>query len=57
MSAEPQSVSRLRTNLDRAEPAPTLLKLLVGVQLAGLREDAGLAQEQAARALGFSPAK
>ncbi|MFD7280471.1 helix-turn-helix domain-containing protein [Streptomyces sp. NPDC059862] len=57
MSAEPQRVSRLRPYLDRAEPAPTLLKMLVGVQLAGLREDAGLAQEQAARALGFSPAK
>ncbi|WP_210594240.1 helix-turn-helix transcriptional regulator, partial [Streptomyces sp. GESEQ-35] len=42
---------------DRPEPAPTLLKMLVGVQLAGFREDAGLAQDQAARALGFSPAK
>jgi transcriptional regulator with XRE-family HTH domain len=31
--------------------------MLVGVQLAGFREDAGLAQDQAARALGFSPAK
>ncbi len=31
--------------------------MLVGVQLAGIREDAGLAQEQAARAIGFSPAK
>ncbi|MEV5315337.1 MULTISPECIES: helix-turn-helix transcriptional regulator [unclassified Streptomyces] len=57
MSAESQRVVRLRPYLDRAEPAPTLLKMLVGVQLAGLREDAGLAQDQAARALGFSPAK
>ncbi|WP_237268694.1 helix-turn-helix domain-containing protein [Streptomyces parvulus] len=31
--------------------------MLVGVQLAGFREDAGLSQDQAARALGFSPAK
>jgi transcriptional regulator with XRE-family HTH domain len=31
--------------------------MLVGVQLAGIREDVGLAQEQAARAVGFSPAK
>lgn len=31
--------------------------MLVGVQLAGFREDAGLAQDQAARAVGFSPAK
>ncbi|KOV72056.1 MULTISPECIES: helix-turn-helix domain-containing protein [Streptomyces] len=57
MSAQSQRVSRLRPYLDRAEPAPTLLKMLVGVQLNGLREDAGLAQDQAARALGFSPAK
>ncbi|CAM5270932.1 DNA-binding protein OS=Streptomyces glaucescens OX=1907 GN=SGLAU_30330 PE=4 SV=1 [Streptomyces glaucescens] len=52
-----QRVLRLKPYLDRAEPAPTLLKMLVGVQLAGLREDAGLAQDQAARALGFSAAK
>jgi len=57
MSAESHRVSRLQPYLDRAEPAPTLLKMLVGVQLAGCREDAGLSQEQAARALGFSPAK
>jgi transcriptional regulator with XRE-family HTH domain len=57
MSAESPRVSRLEPYLDRAEPAPTLLKLLVGVQLAGFREDAGLAQEQAARKLGFSAAK
>ncbi|MER6530443.1 helix-turn-helix transcriptional regulator [Streptomyces sp. NPDC001508] len=57
MSAESPRVSRLEPYLDRAEPAPTLLKMLVGVQLAGFREDAGLAQEQAARTLGFSPAK
>ncbi|GEC02498.1 transcriptional regulator [Streptomyces spinoverrucosus] len=57
MSAESQRISRLRPYLDRAEPAPTLLKMLVGVQLAGFREDAGFAQDQAARALGFSPAK
>jgi transcriptional regulator with XRE-family HTH domain len=31
--------------------------MLVGVQLAGAREDAGLSQEQAARSLGFSAAK
>ncbi|MEU1936546.1 helix-turn-helix domain-containing protein [Streptomyces coeruleorubidus] len=43
--------------MDRPEPAPTLLKMLVGVQLAGFREDAGLAQDQAARAVGFSAAK
>ncbi|MFF3935446.1 helix-turn-helix domain-containing protein [Streptomyces phaeofaciens] len=57
MSAESPRVSRLEPYLNRAEPAPTLLKMLVGVQLAGMREDAGLAQDQAARALGFSPAK
>ncbi|MFF3501235.1 helix-turn-helix domain-containing protein [Streptomyces sp. NPDC003247] len=57
MSAESPRASRLEPYLNRAEPAPTLLKMLVGVQLAGIREDAGFAQEQAARALGFSPAK
>ncbi|MFF0160795.1 helix-turn-helix domain-containing protein [Streptomyces sp. NPDC005263] len=57
MSPESHRVSRLQPYLDRPEPAPTLLKMLVGVQLAGFREDAGLTQEQAARALKFSPAK
>ncbi|MFJ6982937.1 MULTISPECIES: helix-turn-helix domain-containing protein [unclassified Streptomyces] len=57
MSAESPRVSHLEPYLNRPEPAPTLLKMLVGVQLAGMREDAGLAQEQAARRLGFSPAK
>lgn len=57
MSAEPHRISRLEPYLDRAEPAPTLLKMLVGVQLAGFREDAGLSQDQAARDLGFSGAK
>ncbi|MGX4694181.1 helix-turn-helix domain-containing protein [Streptomyces sp. JNUCC 63] len=57
MSAEPHRLSRLEPYLDRPEPAPTLLKMLVGVQLAGFREDAGLSQEQAARELGFSAAK
>ncbi|MEW2166718.1 helix-turn-helix transcriptional regulator [Streptomyces sp. NPDC007084] len=57
MSVESPRVSRLEPYLSRPEPAPTLLKMLVGVQLAGAREDAGLSQEQAARALGFSPAK
>lgn len=57
MSAASHRTSRLEPYLDRSEPAPTLLKMLVGVQLAGFREDAGLAQDQAARALGFSPAK
>ncbi|WP_210570252.1 helix-turn-helix transcriptional regulator [Streptomyces sp. GESEQ-4] len=57
MSAESHRLSLLEPYLDRPEPAPTLLKMLVGVQLAGFREDAGLAQDQAARALGFSPAK
>ncbi|MDQ0988965.1 helix-turn-helix transcriptional regulator [Streptomyces sp. V3I7] len=57
MSVESHRVSRLEPYLDRPEPAPTLLKMLVGVQLAGLREDAGLAQDQAAKALGFSAAK
>ncbi|MFJ8790713.1 helix-turn-helix domain-containing protein [Streptomyces sp. NPDC102462] len=57
MSAKSPRVSRLEPYLDRAEPAPTLLKMLVGVQLAGFREDAGLAQEQAARGVGFSAAK
>ncbi|MER5428273.1 helix-turn-helix transcriptional regulator [Streptomyces sp. NPDC002588] len=57
MPAESPRASRLEPYLNRAEPAPTLLKMLVGVQLAGMREDAGLAQEQAARAVGFSPAK
>ncbi|MFF9127028.1 helix-turn-helix domain-containing protein [Streptomyces sp. NPDC014889] len=57
MSAEPHRISRLEPYLDRSEPAPTLLKMLVGVQLAGFREDAGMSQEQSARELGFSAAK
>ncbi|WP_405876271.1 MULTISPECIES: helix-turn-helix domain-containing protein [unclassified Streptomyces] len=57
MPSESPRVSRLEPYLHRTEPAPTLLKMLVGVQLAGIRDDAGLAQEQAARAVGFSPAK
>ncbi|WP_030679904.1 helix-turn-helix domain-containing protein [Streptomyces cellulosae] len=57
MSPESHRISRLQPYLDRPEPAPTLLKMLVGVQLAGFREDADLTQEQAARALRFSPAK
>ncbi|KOX03290.1 DNA-binding protein [Streptomyces sp. NRRL B-1140] len=57
MSAASHRISRLEPYLDRSEPAPTLLKMLVGVQLAGFREDAGLAQDQAARAAGFSAAK
>ncbi|MET8782121.1 helix-turn-helix transcriptional regulator [Streptomyces sp. NPDC004589] len=57
MSVESRRVSRLEPYLNRTEPAPTLLKMLVGVQLAGMREVVGLSQEQAARALGFSPAK
>ncbi|MFI7141386.1 helix-turn-helix domain-containing protein [Streptomyces massasporeus] len=57
MSAASHRISRLEPYLDRPEPAPTLLKMLVGVQLAGFREDARLAQDQAARAVGFSPAK
>ncbi|MFI6932055.1 helix-turn-helix domain-containing protein [Streptomyces sp. NPDC050287] len=57
MSTESHRISRLQPYLDRPEPAPTLLKMLVGVQLAGFREDADLTQEQAARALRFSPAK
>ncbi|MCX4997375.1 helix-turn-helix transcriptional regulator [Streptomyces longwoodensis] len=57
MSVEKPRVSRLEPYLSRSEPAPTLLKMLVGVQLAGIREDAGHSQEQAARLLGFSPAK
>ncbi|QNP74424.1 helix-turn-helix domain-containing protein [Streptomyces roseirectus] len=57
MPAESPRVSRLEPYLHRQEPAPTLLKTLVGLQLAGMREDAGLAQEEAARAVGFSPAK
>ncbi|BFO18851.1 helix-turn-helix transcriptional regulator [Streptomyces sp. KM77-8] len=57
MSAASPRISRLEPYLDRPEPAPTLLKMLVGVQLAGFRDDAGLSQEQAARSVGFSPAK
>ncbi|MFG2515694.1 helix-turn-helix domain-containing protein [Streptomyces sp. NPDC048584] len=57
MSAASPRISRLEPYLDRSEPAPTLLKMLVGVQLAGFRDDAGLSQEQAARSVGFSPAK
>lgn len=57
MSAASPRIARLESYLDRPEPAPTLLKMLVGVQLAGFREDAGLSQDQAARALGFSGAK
>ncbi|MDQ1022034.1 helix-turn-helix domain-containing protein [Streptomyces afghaniensis] len=57
MSAASHRISRLEPYLDRSDPAPTLLKMLVGVQLAGFREDAGLAQDQAARAVGFSAAK
>ncbi|WP_432189976.1 helix-turn-helix domain-containing protein [Streptomyces sp. Tue6028] len=57
MSVESPRISRLEPYLKRTEPAPTLLKMLVGVQLAGIREDAGLSQDQAAREIGFSPAK
>ncbi|MGW8795345.1 helix-turn-helix domain-containing protein [Streptomyces althioticus] len=57
MSAVSHRISRLEPYLDRPEPAPTLLKMLVGVQLAGFREDAGLSQDQAARSVGFSGAK
>ncbi|MGW7341530.1 helix-turn-helix domain-containing protein [Streptomyces sp. NBC_01124] len=57
MSAASHRISRLEPYLERAEPAPTLLKMLVGVQLAGFREDAGLSQDQAARDVGFSGAK
>ncbi|GHB46656.1 transcriptional regulator [Streptomyces viridiviolaceus] len=57
MSAASHRISRLEPYQDRSEPAPTLLKMLVGVQLAGFRDDAGLSQEQAARELGFSAAK
>ncbi|MET9504505.1 helix-turn-helix transcriptional regulator [Streptomyces sp. NPDC006622] len=57
MSAESPRVSRLEPYLNRAEPAPTLLKMLVGVQLTGIRDDVGMSQDQAARAVGFSPAK
>ncbi|MGJ5895045.1 helix-turn-helix domain-containing protein [Streptomyces niveiscabiei] len=57
MPAESPRVSRLEPYLNRQDPAPTLLKTLVGLQLAGIREDLGLAQEEAARAAGFSPAK
>ncbi|MEU9354273.1 helix-turn-helix transcriptional regulator [Streptomyces griseoloalbus] len=57
MSAASHRISRLEPYLDRPEPAPTLLKMLVGVQLAGFREDAGLSQDQAARTVGFSAAK
>ncbi|CAM5341894.1 helix-turn-helix domain-containing protein [Streptomyces fumanus] len=56
-AASSHRLSRLEPYLDRREPAPTLLKMLVGVQLAGFREDARMSQEQAARALGFSAAK
>ncbi|MBT2411247.1 helix-turn-helix domain-containing protein [Streptomyces sp. ISL-12] len=56
-AASSPRLSRLEPYLDRPEPAPTLLKMLVGVQLAGIREDAGLSQEQAAREAGFSAAK
>ncbi|MEZ3178071.1 helix-turn-helix domain-containing protein [Streptomyces pimonensis] len=57
MTAASHRISRLEPYLDRPEPAPTLLKMLVGVQLAGFRDDAGLSQDQAARSVGFSPAK
>ncbi|WP_320783778.1 helix-turn-helix transcriptional regulator [Streptomyces sp. CRN 30] len=57
MSGTPHRLSRLEPYLHRPEPAPTLLKMLVGVQLTGMREDAGHSQDQAARAVGFSPAK
>ncbi|MER7740423.1 helix-turn-helix transcriptional regulator [Streptomyces sp. NPDC096538] len=57
MSAASHRISRLEPYLDRPEPAPTLLKMLVGVQLAGFREDTGLSQDQAARSVGFSGAK
>ncbi|WP_019075608.1 helix-turn-helix domain-containing protein [Streptomyces hokutonensis] len=57
MPAESPRSSRLETYLSRTEPAPTLLKMLVGVQLAGIREDFGLSQDQAARSVGFSAPK
>jgi transcriptional regulator with XRE-family HTH domain len=56
-AASSPRLSRLEPYLERSEPAPTLLKMLVGVQLAGFREDAGLSQDQAARQAGFSAAK
>jgi len=57
MSAESLRSSHLEPYLNRTAPAPTLLKLLVGVQLAGIREDFGLSQDQAARSVGFSAPK
>jgi transcriptional regulator with XRE-family HTH domain len=56
-AASSHRLSRLEPYLDRSEPAPTLLKMLVGVQLAGFREDARMSQDHAARELGFSAAK
>ena len=52
MSTESARVSHLEPYLHRSEPAPTLLKMLIGVQLAGIREDKGLSQDQAARQVG-----
>jgi transcriptional regulator with XRE-family HTH domain len=57
MSTESARVSHLEPYLHRSGPAPTLLKMLIGVQLAGIREDKGFSQEQAARKAGFSAAK
>ncbi|MER6690995.1 helix-turn-helix domain-containing protein [Streptomyces minutiscleroticus] len=57
MGADPRRTAGLEPYLNRSEPAPTLLKMLVGVQLAGMRADAGLSQDQAARAIRFSAAK
>ncbi|MFF6994407.1 helix-turn-helix domain-containing protein [Streptomyces sp. NPDC008313] len=57
MAAESHRISRLEPYLSRSEPAPTLLKMLVGVQLAGMRAEKGLSQEQAARAIKCSAAK
>ncbi|MDH2394015.1 helix-turn-helix transcriptional regulator [Streptomyces sp. HNM0663] len=58
MSAEPyRNIARLVSYLSHPRPAPTLMKRILGAQLAGMRDDADLSQDQAARHLGCSPAK
>ncbi|MFD5752473.1 helix-turn-helix domain-containing protein [Streptomyces sp. NPDC127033] len=55
-AAAPHRISYLEPYLSRSAPAPTLLKMLVGAQLAGIRKDAGVSQQEAAREVGCSSA-
>ncbi|MFE4175734.1 helix-turn-helix domain-containing protein [Streptomyces sp. NPDC056909] len=56
-AAEPHRVAYLEPYLSRPDPAPTLLKMLVGAQLAGMRKDAGMTQQDVGRHLRCSASK